>query len=152
MSLIDYCRAKTQYLMRQRGGGQVPDFIPETHSWLFMPIILAPFDDVEVVWPVEFDILIEAFRAGADHILTLAEIVDRMEHFYIGRHVNLCTRLNLQTIGKKFDDSPLNLHLPGKEQDELLEEADLKVACESAAMILLSHADFKGKEFTFKVK
>jgi len=39
----------------QSGGANIPIAHCDTQSWLYMPLILSPFEDVDVEFPADFD-------------------------------------------------------------------------------------------------
>jgi hypothetical protein len=85
---------------------------PETNSNIFMPIILAPFENVKVTIDEEIE------RTLRDnHVPTFTEVIELVKGYYIDHNINLSNVWNLSTL-YYFDSPPF--HISGNDQEELL--------------------------------
>jgi hypothetical protein len=105
-----YIKYKNKYLIlkNQLGGSYTIELnAPATQSWLFMPIILFPFKDVEIIMsPLILNLL-------------NTNIIPTVIDFYTVNNIDLNDRRNLRSLGVEFDDNYL-LHLRGNDQEILL--------------------------------
>lgn len=120
-----YLKYKLKYLnlKKQFGGNRIPDRLPATQSWLYMPIILLPFNDVVVRFPDRFNFMLNELTNGK--IRNVDELKRILRSFYENKRIDLNDRRTIQTVGGyNFDDRD-NLHLSGEEQERLLTDIKL---------------------------
>jgi hypothetical protein len=145
------------------GGAKVPDVLPATQSWLYMPVLLMPFTDVSVNFPDEFnDILMSTSAELGFELFSFEAIVNKIKETYEAQCIsNFSDRNNITSIrvthnrdgvdvveNVRFDDAS-RLHLRGEDQEKLLELADVNVILESIAGKIVE--SLKGMDFTFEL-
>ena len=94
----------------------------DTQSWFYMPLILAPFRDINVYFDPEIDIQLNQLNIGRnfgfDNPWTIDTIINKITNFYNKYNVNLNDHKSLERLNFMYD-SPL--HLIGDHQTSLLE-------------------------------
>jgi hypothetical protein len=162
-----YLKYKKKYLLlkKQLGGTTVPDISSLdkynfTHSWFYMPIILAPFENIELIFPEDFDLEIEKINKkesdNPEHnnlgemfgeIKTIRSLIRSMMNYYISKNIDLTNSENLTQLGYEFDN---NLHISQHNQEDLLKKAKIydDVSNLTNVIIMTKH----GKNFVFRKK
>ena len=136
-----YLKYKTKYLKYKKllsgGTRQIPVEPQTNNSWLFMPIILRPFYDVNIVFPVEFNTICAMLHDDAN-FKTLDEINIILTQFYIDLGINLNDRTSLVRLGYIFNDRD-NLHLTQSSQEQLLNDAGITIDVEAITASIIHH-------------
>ena len=118
---IKYLKYKNKYLsLKKQHGGFMKKKIniildgiqPDTLSNIFMPIILAPFENVNVI--INNDIEKSLLQHNAP---TFELIIKLLRQYYIKKNINLSNVYNLWSF-YHFDDAPF--HITGEAQEQLL--------------------------------
>ena len=134
-----YFKYKEKYLnlKKQIGGVAVPKELPATQSWLYMPIILRPFMNINVFFNSTFDRTIEQYNNdnNDNKLLNLNIINQKLTKFYIHKKINLDNHINLYTHYMSDSD----LHLNGNEQERLLKESNLAPIIESLVILFIAN-------------
>ena len=141
----EYVVYKREYLALS-GGSKVPDKLPETQSWFFMPFILNPFEDVQV--QIDESILQLLEQPIIQYGLTIS-LNQMLIDYYNSKNINMNTRLNLVQHGFRFDDDH-SLHLPGDVQDRLLDDAGLHGYVSQLVSTLVEDKRYHGKQILMK--
>lgn len=135
-----------KYLNKNMKGGMiVPQVVPITQSWLYMPILLKPFKNIRVVFPKEFDeALNEVYdnfiqnlqeidplpnfsEVNANRVKNLEEMIKTIENYYINNKIDLNDYNNLTNLRVSggpqivFDE---DMHIPGEQQEQICNAAN----------------------------
>jgi hypothetical protein len=113
-----------------KGGANIPEQLPATQSWIFMPFILLPFDNLLIHFNYDVQAYINEYFADfnlhnkeqitnyiRDQIRILIPDINFNDRISLGNNV---PPLNLQ-----YDDAD-HLHLTGASQERLLERMTLR--------------------------
>jgi hypothetical protein len=133
------------------GGGTVPSVQPATQSWIYMPLLLMPFTDVQVEFPSSFnDVLESAAKISGSQYNTFEKISDKLKETYTSKGISdFSDRGNITRIsGIMYDDGSSRLHLRGEDQVKLLELAGLDLLAETLTPLLINN--LAGTRFTFE--
>jgi hypothetical protein len=132
-----YLKYKKKYLNlknAQKGGSKVKEIYiskqkKETQSDIYMPIILLPFEDIEVHFPHTIINFFNNIKNHADtdifNCKNIDEIKQILTEFYRGKGIDLSQRKNLE-LHYKFDiDDGEYLHIEGVQQEQILTDTNL---------------------------
>jgi len=151
----------------QSGGANIPIAHCDTQSWLYMPLILSPFEDVDVEFPADFDNYLReknsdmelavAYRAVYDDVrmdlFDLASVSRLIREYYVRQGIHTNTKQNLTNLtlsnGVRIAYDSIN-HIPGDLQELLC--ADILVYLnEIVSFCVMNIIDrFPGREFKFE--
>ena len=92
---------------------------PMIQSWLYMPIILAPFDNIILSYNPIIDTQLKKFNFE----YTIERLIEEMTKYYRGNYIDLSDYNNLLRYSYIFDS---HLHLTPQSQELLLTYAKLK--------------------------
>jgi hypothetical protein len=120
-----YLKYKNKYMMLKEKNNQiggdiihtVPEQLQATQSWIYMPVILAPFNDISVSYDPTIDIILHQ-----NDVPTINSIINKLRLFYVSNAVNLNDHHNLLFYNYHFDNP---YHLVGDSQERLLEYAKI---------------------------
>ena len=90
----------------------INNIIPSTQSWIYMPILLAPFDDIITI----FDPIIDKTLIQYN-LPSFENMIKKVKEFYVEHKVDLSSYKELENFGYKFDNT---LHLLPNNQESLL--------------------------------
>jgi hypothetical protein len=118
-----YLKYKNKYLsLKEQIGGfmrkkivTIINEIPNTYSHIFMPIILAPFENVNVIFNNEIENLLLLAS-----VPTFESLIKRVRDFYVKQNIDLSNFWNLADHGYEFDIPPF--HMKDTHQEALLFE------------------------------
>jgi hypothetical protein len=149
-----YLKYKNKYLQlkKQLGGARVPTTTPSTQSWLYMPLLLLPFNDVVVNFPIQFHNAITEYNtANPDlQIKTIDQIKNELKEKYQTNGVNLNNRESIQhVLNFRYDDSN-KLHLTGNDQEKLIDKFELGYTFDILVSIFINKCS--NIEFEFRIK
>ena len=134
-------------LKKLNGVANVPNELPETQSWIYMPLILMPFNDVNVNFPDYFnDLGIPDFLVPYD---TLGFFYTKLLKYYEDNNINLDDRKSLNNLNYHYDDANF-LHLTPNDQEKLLDVVEIRLQVDAFAETLVNN--FNNTEFTFEKK
>jgi hypothetical protein len=145
-----YLKYKEKYLnlKKQIGGEIVPSSKPDTHEWLYLPIIYRPFLSMNVFFDQEYDTVITIYNnANGINLLSLDEINKILIRFYYEKKILLDNHENLETSGGYIF---LSKKIKPDEQIRLLTESGLIDIINTLAEIFIR--DMGNKQFIFNTK
>ena len=153
-----YLKYKKKYLLEiknQIGKGfeRIPNIQPEYNSWIFMPLILLPFNNMRVCFPnIFYDVAYE-YEQETRIKTSLGYIEYILKEFYKSKNINLNDHITLDTIGGyRYDDQPNCKHLIGTEQERLLNDVGILTECEAIAALFVNNEKTKNEGFVFDIK
>jgi len=123
-----YLYKYTQLLKKQKklkGGERVPEQVPNTQSWLFMPFILLPFDNLLIDFNGDIQAFINEYF-GVFNLHNKEQITNyiRDQIRILNPAINFNDRTtlgnNIEPLNLIYDDEN-HLHLTGDSQERLLE-------------------------------
>ena len=128
-----YLYKYTQLLKKQKklkGGALIPEVLPGTQSWFFMPFILLPFDNLLINFPADIQDVIEEYFT--DYNLNNMELITnyiRDQIRILIPDINFNDRRslgnNIPPLNLYYTDAE-HLHLSGDSQERLLERMNLR--------------------------
>jgi len=130
------------------GGGitePIADTLPVTQSWIYMPLILAPFENIRVIFDDKINQRLKTIPNLLGVIDSFDAIIDVIRQFYITHSVNLDDNMNLTKFNYVYDSPPL--HLQDSSQITLLQIAGVKDRIDDLLHIIFSpthNVHFKG--------
>lgn len=144
------------------GGATVPNVIPATQSWFFMPIILLPFDELLIDFNDLNKIIINGFvRYGLNSIDAITAFIrDRIRLLIPDINFNDRRDLgrNVEPLNLHYDDAPNFMHLSHDSQERLLDriilhddilDIDISLREVLSALAIDIIQDFSGRYFDF---
>lgn len=126
-----YLKYKNKYLiLRSQIGGYyktTQTFIfgnvqPDTLSSIYMPVILAPFDNIDVIFPDRLDLELRSINLGGLNAPIFLDIINRVKNFYRRLGIDTTSSYNMNLY--QFDYPPF--HMTGGDQERLLKDAGVK--------------------------
>ena len=82
------------------GDGKVPSTTPYSQSWLFMPLLLAPFENIIVDFSSEI-IVASEYVKKEHNLLNLAEIIECIQNYYLIKE----REMNAQKVSSEQTES-----------------------------------------------
>lgn len=150
-----YLKYKNKYLdlKKQYGGAKtthkttLQSKAPKTHSNIFMPIILAPFENVNVAIEEDIERTLRDNNAP-----TFADIIELLKAYYVKQRINLSNVWNLSAL-YYFDVPPF--HIRGSDQEKILfEGAQLDMQIQRLFLCIYgsdTRDSFTGKKITIEI-
>lgn len=137
-------KKKYNYLQNNLVGGSVPRELPPTQSWFYMPILLRPFNDIQIDFPQEFENESLEIKAVFQSY-SLLECNDVLRHYYSTNGVDLNNRRSLSTINSiTFDDKPQYVHLTQTSQEYILNHCGIAFILDQLIQsLILKYKDYK---------
>jgi hypothetical protein len=157
MYLVKYFKYKNKYL-KLKGGAIVPNTLPGTQSWFYMPLILAPFRNIRVEFPEEINIASKLACSGIgfhEDECNLDNIIAKIRQYYISHGINLDNHMNLINLNKgplpidgnySYDG---HLHINGDDQIKLLDATGTLMYVDTVIPYLVINKS--SKEFVYEV-
>ena len=124
-----YLKYKNKYniLKSQIGGSHkiiiIPENIPATQSWFYMPILLAPFNNVLVNFDNKIENFVNQLKNNSFISINLKDCIEKIKSFYKDKGVNLNDFNDLKNFSFNFDGQ---YHLPADQQEYLLNYSEIR--------------------------
>jgi hypothetical protein len=141
-----YLKYKSKYLNQRYIAtppviSTIPANIPNTQSWIYMPLLLAPFKNVIVTFDKIIDSILLKYKDNFSYFSTiqyyqLSDYVNIIERYYTQTGINLDNNHNLTNFGYIYDNYPF--HLQDNYQEELLNKIGIKNNIDLIIQILFS--------------
>ncbi len=146
-----YLKYKTKYFnLSQKGGNNIPNK-HENNSWFYMPIILYPFEDIIVNFPVSINKNINEINEETKICGTLDENIKKLKKYYSENNIELFDRRNLLKLKDiKFIDIPKYKYLDNFSQLKILEDCGIKNNIDNIIKILIEKNI--GEKYIFDIK
>jgi hypothetical protein len=99
-----YLKYKNKYLKINniKGGKEIPHASEisndHTYSWFIMPLLLKPFNDIQVDFPNQFNEESILLKNEFDWIRSIDEIYVLIKNYYLQNNIELDNRRNLQKL------------------------------------------------------
>lgn len=126
----------------------IPKKLPSTQSWIYMLLILNPFDDCKFKFN---DKLLKEIMTVEKINVNLFNICDAIKKYYVDNNINLSSSHNLSGLKLKSGktirfDSQNYSHIPGIQQEELF--ADIGILLEIEVWCQKIIIDHHGEQLT----